>query len=312
MREIRNNLTKDSANESTLTDDGFSEEMLVLGQTYGRPARTYKDRVFRMLLKERENALEVYNAINGTHYGNPDDLTITTLENAVYLGMKNDISFIIYDQLMLFEHQSTENPNLPLRDLFYVACVYSRLTYKENLYGTKLVRIPEPRFIVFYNGKAMLPEQSELKLSDAYENASGDAALELKVQVLNINQGYNQKLIEKSPALRGYMLFVDAVRRYEKTLPFPQAVEAAINECISNGILEKFLKENRAEVLKVSIFEYDEEKHLQQEREEAIKLGEERINRLIIKLSEAGRTGDILKAASDADYQDKLIKEFNL
>ena len=158
----------------------------------GQPVRTYKDRVFRMIFKEKESFLELYNAMNKTAYTNLEDLTVTTLENAIYLSMKNDVSYLLYDRLALYEHQSTRNPNLPLRDLFYVANIYSRLTYADNLYGAKLVKIPEPVFVVFYNGKEEMPERSVLRLSDAYEQPSGDPALELKVIVLNINPGYNK------------------------------------------------------------------------------------------------------------------------
>ena len=103
-----------------------------MAQVFGYPNREYKDRVFRMLLKEPKVALEVYNAMNGTLYDNPDELIITTLENAVYLGMKNDVSFILGTQLVLYEHQSTPNPNMPLRNLAYVACVYICLLYTSD------------------------------------------------------------------------------------------------------------------------------------------------------------------------------------
>ena len=124
-----------------------------MAQVFGYPNREYKDRVFRMLLKEPKVALEVYNAMNGTSYDNPDELIITTLENAVYLGMKNGVSFILGTQLVLYEHQSTPNPNMPLRNLAYVACVYMAYVFGDNLYGRKLIKIPEPRFVVFYNGQ---------------------------------------------------------------------------------------------------------------------------------------------------------------
>ena len=136
-----------------------------MAQVFGYPNREYKDRVFRMLLKDPRVALEVYNAMNGTSYDNPDELIITTLENAVYLGMKNDVSFILGTQLVLYEHQSTPNPNMPLRNLAYVACVYMAYVFGDNLYGRKLIKIPEPRFVVFYNGRDKMPEQSVFSVS---------------------------------------------------------------------------------------------------------------------------------------------------
>lgn len=260
-------------------ENGISTKLLEqtakqLVRILGEPDRTYKDQIFRMLLKEREIALEIYNAMNDTAYDNPDDLTITTLENAVYMGMKNDVSFIIDSQLVLYEHQSTINPNMPLRNLFYVACVYSALTMRENIYGHKLVEIPEPKFVVFYNGRANMPERMKLRLSDEYLKKSSETGMELTTEVININAGKNEKLLKKSPTLYQYMEFVDKVRIYQEELTFAGALEKAVEECIKDGILEEFLRRNRAEVLRMSIFEYDFERHMQQEREYSIEKGE--------------------------------------
>ena len=194
--------------------------------------------------------------------------------------MTESFSFITYRGGMLIsfqdEHQSTWNPNLPLRDLFYVTGMLASLTRKANLYGRTLIQIPEPKFVVFYNGQEEKPDVTELRLSHAYEVQSGEPMLELVVRVLNINKGHNEELAKKSPTLYQYMQFVDLVREKQKTMAFPEAMEAAITECIRRGILREFLIKNRSEVLRMTIFEYDQEKHLQQEREEAEERGEER------------------------------------
>ena len=114
-----------------------------------------------------------------------------------------------------------------------------------------------------------MQEQSVLRLSDAYESKSEELDLELRIRFININPGYNEEMVEKSPTLYQYVKFVDAVRKYQQQIPFPEAVEKAIDECIKKGILAEFLRKNRAEVLRVSIFEYDEEKHMRMEREES-------------------------------------------
>ncbi len=230
---------------------------------------THKDRVFRMVFEEKKEFLELYNAMNGTDYHNPEDLIVTTLENAIYMGLKNDVSFLVYDQLALYEHQSTDNPNMPLRDLFYVADIYSKMTAKDNLYGSKLVKIPEPKFVIFYNGTDELPERSELRLSDAYQTKSETVDLELKVLVLNINPGCNEKLMEKCKTLKDYMVFVSRIREYSQYMSLGEAVELSIKTCIEEDILAEFLRKNRAEVLKVSIYEYNEALHIRQEREAA-------------------------------------------
>lgn len=240
-----------------------------MSKVVGSANKKYKDTVFRMLMQDKSRALEVYNAMNNTSYDDPDELIVTTLESAVYMGVRNDHSFIIDMCLVIYEHQSTINKNMPLRNLEYIACLFSALTYNANLYGSRLIRLPEPQFVVFYNGKEKLPERYELKLSDAYEKHTGEPALELNVEVVNINQGYNKDLMNKSPTLYQYMQFVDAVRSFDESYPFEKAMDLAIDSCIKNDILAEFLSRNRAEVLRTSIFEYDQEKHIKQEKEES-------------------------------------------
>ena len=235
--------------------------------------REYKSRLFIMLFSDREKLLELYNAVSGKNYQNPELLTINTLENAIYLSMKNDVSFLIDCRLSLYEHQSTCNPNMPLRFLLYLADLYSAFTSGKNMYGTRRIPIPQPEFIVFYNGKQEQPDVQELRLSDAYTASDRPPALELTVLMLNINAGHNQKLMEASRHLREYAEYVRRVRLYSEHLPIEDAVERAITECIQEGILREFLLKNRAEAKKVSIYEYNEEEHLRMEREESFERG---------------------------------------
>lgn len=230
---------------------------------------TYKDRIFRMIFKHKKDFLELYNAMNNSNYNNPEDLTVTTLDNAIYMNMRNDVSFLLYDKLMLYEHQSTNNPNIPLRNLFYVSDIYSKLTKDKNLFGTKLIKIPQPKFVVFYNGTAKVPERFTLKLSDMFAHTAKQTSLELITQVFNINLGYNKSLMKRCRTLHDYAVFVDLVRKYRKEMSLDAAVERTIDECISNDVLGDFLKENRAEVLKMGLYEYNEEEHIRMEREDA-------------------------------------------
>lgn len=234
-----------------------------------QPDRCYKDRVFRMLFKEKKALLELYNGLNKTAYTDIEEMTITTLENAVYLGMKNDVSFIFHESLMLYEHQSTDNPNMPLRSLLYISDIYSNFTRDKNLYSTKRICIPEPKFVVFYNGIKPLPERFELKLSDLYQPGTTEPMLELKLLVLNINPGNNRELLEKCRTLNGYMRFVDKVRECAKQKPLAEAMEEAVSWCIHEDILAEFLRKNRAEVISMGIYEFDEEKYIRMERQEA-------------------------------------------
>ena len=221
--------------------------------------RNYKDTVFRMLFSDRKNLLSLYNAVNQKHYTDPEDLEIVTLENAIYMGMKNDLAFIIDTNLYLYEHQSTYNPNMPLRDLFYISNEYQKLLDKKSLYSSSLQKIPAPNFIELYNGTDTLSDFSEHRLSSAFENLSGEPKLELIVTVLNINEGHNALLMEHCQTLKEYSQYVAKVRKYAAGMPLDQAVEYAVDECIKENILADFLRKNRAEVISMSIFEYDKE-----------------------------------------------------
>ena len=309
--------------------------------------RNYKDTVFRMLFSDRKNLLSLYNAIRGAHYDNPEMLEIVTLENAIYMGMKNDLAFIIDTDLFLYEHQSTYNPNMPLRDLFYISSEYQKLVDHKSLYSSCLLKVPAPQFIVFYNGTEKKKEQTDSMvitlenaiymgmkndlafiidtelflyehqstynpnmplrdlfyisseyqklvdkkslyssvlqkipapqfivfyngtekrkdswvnhLSEAFENLPGNPKLELEVLTININEGHNEELMEHCQTLKEYARYVNCVRKYARELELNEAVKLAVDECIRNNILSEFLRANKSEVISMSIFEYDKE-----------------------------------------------------
>ena len=236
--------------------------------------REYKSSIFAMLFRDKTKLLELYNAISKTEFTDPDLLKVVTLENAIYMGLKNDLSFIVLEiRLYLYEHQSTPNPNMPLRDLLYVADEFSDLTKDMNLYGSRKIRIPAPHFFIFYNGEEERPDRDVLKLSDLYYEKEEDPSLELKAIALNINKGHNPELMETCQTLREYAEYTDRVRQYAKEMPLEEAVERAITECIREGILEDFLKKNRAEAMKVSIYEYDAQKHIEMEKKDSYQAG---------------------------------------
>lgn len=278
--------------------------------------RNYKDTVFRKLFSERKNLLSLYNAINGTAYTDENALEIVTLESAIYMGMKNDLAFIIDTNLFLFEHQSTYNPNIPLRDLFYISGEYQKLVDQKSIYSSTLLKLPEPNFIVFYNGTEKKADRWVNCLSDAYEKHIGDPNLELKVITLNINEGYNKDLMKQCKILREYAQYVEKVREYASTMDLNAAVEKAVDECIHQGILEEFLRANRMEVIAVSIYEYDkeeEEKKLRRAEYAAGMLaGEKRLETLISLLLQNGRNAEIQKVVDDPELRENLYKEYNL
>ena len=239
-----------------------------------KATKKYKDTIFRMLFENKENLLSLYNAMNHKNYTDADALQVVTLENSIYMGMKNDLAFILDMNLYLYEHQSTYNPNMPLRDLFYISNEYQKLVVQKSLYSSVLQKIPAPKFVVFYNGTKEIEDISEFRLSSAYECQTDDPNLELRVTVLNVNEGHNQELMEHCQTLKEYAQYVAKVRKYTSLgeLSLEEAVECAVEECIKEGILAEFLIQNRAEVISMSIFEYnkdEEEKKLRKAEFEA-------------------------------------------
>ena len=221
--------------------------------------RIYKDRLYKMIFNDKSELLM---------------LTITTLDNAIYMTMENDLSFIIDMRLALYEQQSTVNPNLPLRFLMYITDIYSAYTKDMNIYGSKKVQIPLPSFVIFYNGVKSQPDRTEFLLSELFHPTTDQPALELKAVMLNINKGHNQELMNACHTLRDYSEYVARIRTYSAEMPLTDAVEKAITECIHENILRDFLLKNRAEAKAMSIYEYDEEKTLRMFREEGYEDGE--------------------------------------
>lgn len=239
--------------------------------------KNYKDTIFRKLFHKKKELLNLYNALNDSDYSEEEELEIITLDSCLYLSIRNDLAFVLDFRMHLYEHQSTPSPNMPLRDLFYVAQEYYSMVDNDSLFGQRKVKIPAPRFIVFYNGMDTQPEQQVLKLSDLYITKEEKPMLELKVLILNINEGYNDWLKEKCKTLDEYMRYVNRVRYYRNVVKYSlkQAIEIAIDECIKEGILAEFLSKNRAEAIMFSIYEHNEEREWQKLRDSERKFGQE-------------------------------------
>ena len=179
-------------------------------------------------------------------------------------------SYLFYSNRIrgLRNFQCRINANMPLRCLFYASDTYSVLVKDKNIYGTKMLPLPSPTFVVFYNGKQKMEEEGELRLSDAFVKKQENPNLEVIVKVKNINMGNSQELFEKCKPMRDYMIFVDKVRRYSQEQTLEDAVEQTIRECMEEDVMADFLKRNRAEVVKMCLYEYDEEKQREFDREE--------------------------------------------
>lgn len=275
--------------------------------------RNYKDSLFRMVFKKKRDLLELYNAINGTDYRDPEELEINTLDNVLYIGKKNDVSFVIGCTMNLYEHQSSYNPNMPLRGLVYFSKQYNKYVEqrKLNLFSSSLQKIPTPRYIVFYNGRKDEPDRQVLRLSDAFQSEGG--CLECEAIMLNINYGKNLELMEKCRRLEEYAIFLATVRKYalDEKKSRSEAITSAIDECIQKGILVDVLKEQRAEVVMYILESFDKEiyeRDLKQDayedgKQEGITIGE--YNKLKNQVSKKIQKGKTIKEIS-ADLEESL------
>ena len=283
----------------------------------------YKDRLFRLIFHDKKELLELYNAVNESHYTNPDELEITTIEDVVYMGMRNDLSFIIGDEMSLYEHQSTFSPNLPLRGLFYFSSVYRAYIepVKKKLYLDTALFVPFPQYIVFYNGMGKQPERQEVKLSSLFigNGKEKTPSLECTALVLNVNYGHNKELMERCKTLKEYAQFIAIIRRnLAEGTHHREAVERAVDECIRKDILAKILRKNRGEIVDSILTEWDEDEFrefLKEEswkkghdigREDGIRIGEERG-----KIQGTIRTCIEFQMPKDKILE-KIIKDFSL
>ena len=216
--------------------------------------REYKSSVFTALFNDHEELLKLYNALTGCLLPLNTSVEIATLEDVLFTDRQNDIAFVLGDKVViLIEHQSSINENMPLRLLLYVARVYEKLIDNDSIYMRKLLRIPRPDFIVLYNGIDPFPDEKTLRLSDAYkeppeELTSIGGVLELEVRVVNINEGRNEAIVSKSERLYGYVRFIGKVRcKLNAGLDLSTSVINAVKECVEEGILADFLKSHSSE-----------------------------------------------------------------
>lgn len=260
----------------------------------------------KLICNFQKEERKMYMRVNREHKDRlfKDDLEIVTLEDVIYMRMKNDISFILDYQLNLFEHQSSNNQNMPLRGFLYFARQYEKYVIENecNLFGYKRIPIPTPQYVVFYNGDTWKGERKILKLSDSFTNKRIKGCMELEVLQLNINYGHNKEIMEKCRILGEYVVFVGKVKTYNKAMPIEEAADRAVNECIQEGILKEILISHRAEVKDMLLTEYDEEKMkrlFQKEYEEEVAKAEEKI---------AKAEEETAKVREESAKKDELIR----
>ena len=240
----------------------------------------YKDRLFNFLFGSEENkawTLSLYNAVNGSCYTDPEAIQITTIKEVMYLGMHNDVSFLIAEEMSLYEQQSSYNPNMPLRLLQYAGNLYEKYVKenKLNKYGSELLSLPVPKLVVFYNGTADQPDEKILRLSDSFPK-DADADIEVKVRMLNVNVGRNKGLLDACRPLGEYSWLVDEVRRNNMTKNeegMSSAIDKAISSMPDDFVIKPFLEAHRAEVKGMLLTEYNEAEQMELFKEDGRREG---------------------------------------
>ena len=249
----------------------------------GQPQPKYRDRLFIAIFgKDNERSkrwrLDLYNVLNGTNYTDPNALELNTIENVIYIKMYNDVSFLVDSQMTLYEQPSETNANMPLRGFFYFAQLYQKHLAKKdlNLHRSSLIKIPNPRFIVFYNGDTKKPERYELRLSSAFELKDDSGKFEWTADVININQGANEALVKKCKSLYDYIRLVGRISDNKKAgMKIGPAVSEAVDWAIKQNFLEGFVHEQKEEIIAMCLTEYDEESAIRGWKQDGIEMGRE-------------------------------------
>ncbi len=257
----------------------MTNEQVSPSSTY-RVNRKYKDSLFHLIFSDKEGALELYNALNHSNYTDPEILEITTIEDVIYMGIKNDVSFLVEGKMHLLEEQSSWSENMPLRGLFYFSNLYQSYVKKNQLdiYSHKRLSLPQPIYIVFYIGTDKMPEQLSLRLSDSFQKTEdgGEPAVEVVARVLNVNYGKNRDLLDRCRRLHDYSYLIQRVRYYtDRGLVLAAAMNRAIDDCIDQDVMKQFLLKHRGEVCNVILTKYNAAFHIQCEKKESFAEGEQ-------------------------------------
>lgn len=278
--------------------------------------REYRDRLFKFIFGKEENkawTLSLYNAVNGSNHRDASSITLTTVSDAVYMGMKNDVSFLVSGTMNLYEQQRTYNPNMPMRFLIYAGQLYSKYielgNNKCNLYSSTQQVFPSPRCICFYNGEEEKDDMSELYLSSSFKEKSD---IEVTVTMININYGRNRELFDRCEPLKEYSWFTDRVNINQNEMGnLEAAIDAALEEMPKDFVIREFLIANKAEVKRMCITEYDEARTMSLFKEEGRQEGrEEGVEEGTIKTL-AGLVDDgLLSEGKAAEKANMTVEEF--
>ena len=228
----------------------------------GEHGRQYQDSVFRMYFSDEKRLRELAGALHGRTYTADDAVEIVTLEGTFLSQVKNDISFLLAGRHLVFiEHQSTPNENMPLRCLYYICEQLRKEFDSKQIYRNRRILLPVPEFHVFYTGAKELPEEFDMRFSDAYRHEDDEKVyLELLVTVHNVVYHAQKALLMKSRALHDYSCFIGEIKtNVAAGMPLPNAIRAAMRTCIERDIMRTFLEEHAREVVDMVNFEWNQE-----------------------------------------------------
>ncbi|MBR6199214.1 MAG: Rpn family recombination-promoting nuclease/putative transposase [Spirochaetales bacterium] len=230
--------------------------------------------LFQNDVTAKENFLSLYNAIKGTDLKSENtEIVPKRLEQVAYRSLYNDVSMLVNNRLIvLVEHQSTVNENMPLRFLLYVAHLYEAIIKTRDKYRRTLVKIPTPEFYVIYNGTEDYPAMKELHLKDAFMELQAEAKLDLTVTVYNVNKPQESGIVQHCRMLNDYCKFIEIVNE-EKDKGTEEGIKQALEKALKMGLLPNYLERKVSEVYNFLLGEYDYDTDIAVQREEAFEQG---------------------------------------
>ena len=248
--------------------------------------KKYRDGLFRNYFSDKRRLLGLCNLLTGENATDPDEITINTLDGVFFDELKNDISCLFRGKfLVIVEHQSTINENMPLRILFYVAELLRQYAdkYKNKIYTEQLLHLPEPKFFIFYNGRKKESARRTMRLSDAFGKQT---CLEVVVELYNLNVGMNDAFVKSDTGLNNYCTFVNLVEKFKSEgLDDNHALAAAFKYCVAHGVMSEYLLEHRKELASMLAMEYDPEEARQAWIEYGIEQGIEQLAKNLLKFN---------------------------
>ena len=276
--------------------------------------REVKSSAFTAFFSDPENAAKLYAALDDQKAVSAEDIIFQTLNGVLFMARKNDMAFTVNNKvLVISEHQSTLNANMPLRDAIYYGRTMEKLIEPRALYRTGQIPIPTPEFFVFYNGTDNFPAEKILKLSDAYLEKTDSPMLELKVRIININLPVNHPILERCRPLYEYSFFIQKIRDYiDSGKSRDEAIIQAMKDCEQEGIMAEFLREHGTEAVNMLFTEFNVEDALEVRFGEGQQQGQEAMLKLVNAMIADGRSEEIARLQQDLEFRKEMFTLYHI